>query len=347
MIQRLLDGNYKNAELVHVRMAFSKDMDDMGRWRFGKLFHAIKILFDIVWLRIRHRANILYFPPSGPDLGPMLRDLLILLPVRWMFSKTIFHFHAAGTSELYPKLPILLRTLYRWGYFKPDVAIQLSAFNPDDGGFLQAKSNHLIPNGLEDEYLAIGCPSKLEHSVCTILFVGLICESKGILVLLDAIRILKENGVFVRVNVVGKFASECIQHSIYEIVTKNGLEEYVDFKGVLTGKAKLDQYLNADIFCFPTFFESESFSLVVVEAMQFCVPVIVSKWRGVQSLVHGGENGYLVPTHDSQAVADKIMLLATDPPLRKAMGKKGRDIFLQEYTVDKFYQRMDDCFGNL
>lgn len=347
MIKRMLDGVYNNATLFHVRMAFSKDMDDMGRWRVGKFFHAAKILFEIIWVRFRHGANVLYFPPSGPDVGPMLRDLLILLPIRWMFNKTIFHFHAAGSSELYPELPVFLRTLYRWGYFKPDIAIQLSCFNPDDSGFLQSKIKYIIPNGIEDDYLTIGCPSKAKHSVCTILFVGLVCESKGILVLIDAIRILKENGLFVKVNVVGKFSSESFKKKVYEIITNNRLEEYFEFKGVLTGIAKHEQYLNADIFCFPTFFESESFSLVVAEAMQFCVPVIVTKWRGVQSLVRDGENGFLVPIHDSQAVANKIMLLVADPIIRKKMGEIGRSIYLQEYAVEKFYQRMDDCFANV
>jgi len=347
MIQRLLAGTYKNAILYHVRMSLSADMDDIGRLRLGKLFHTFAIIFKIACLRVRHNVKVLYYPPSGPNRLPMLRDMVILLCVRWMFKKTIFHFHAAGISELYEKIPNYLRPVYRWSYFKPDAALQLSRFNPDDGGILQAKATYIVPNGIEDEFLVMGCPVKPVHGVCNILFVGLVSESKGILVLLDAVKILKESGVVAMVTVVGKFASNDFKQIVLKKIVDYGLEEYFDFKGVLTGRDKYQQYLNADIFCFPTFFESESFGLVVLEAMQFCVPVIVTKWRGVQSLVDDGASGFLVPIHDGRAVAEKLTLLAADPELRAKMGAKGREMFLQEYVVDKFYQRMDDCFANV
>lgn len=347
MINRLLEGHYKNAVLYHVRMSFSKDMDDMGGVRLGKLLHPFSIIAKVVYLRLRHNITLLYYPPSGPDYLPMLRDIAILLSTRWMFKKTIFHFHAAGTSELYAKLSGYMRVLYRWSYFKPDVAIQLSTHNPDDAKCLQAKSMYIVPNGIEDDYGAMGCPRKPVNDTCNILFVGMVSESKGILVLLDAIRIIKEAGLSCTVTVVGKFASENFRQCVYGEIAKHGLGEYFDFTGVLVGREKFQQYLRADVFCFPTFFGSESFGLVAVEAMQFCVPVILSKWRGVQSLINDGEEGFLVPVHDSQAVADKLMQLVADPDLRRKMGGKGRERFLREYTVEKFYQRMDECFKNV
>lgn len=346
MIRRLLDGNYRNAFLYHVRMSFSKDMDDIGKFQFRKLFHPIGIVAKAVYLRVRHNIDTLYYPPSGPDRLPMLRDIVLLLCLRWMFKKTIFHFHAAGTSELYSQLPDWLRVLYRWSYFRPDMAIQLSDFNPDDGTFLQAREKRIVPNGIEDDYAGMGSSPRPVHPICNVLFVGLICESKGILVLIDAVRRLKEGGVPVKVTVLGKFVSESFQRIVMEKITEWGLEARFDFKGVLTGRDKGEQYLNADIFCFPTFFESESFGLVVAEAMQFCVPVVVTRWRGVQSLVDDGENGFLVSVRDGEAIAEKISVLISDPELRLRMGEKGRKKFLREYTVEKFYQRMDECFAN-
>jgi glycosyltransferase involved in cell wall biosynthesis len=345
MIKRMLDGHYKNARLYHVRMSFSRDMDDMGRLRPGKLLHAVGIIGKVVYLRLRYNIRILYYPPSGPDYLPMLRDMAILTAIRWMFTKTIFHFHAAGTSELYATLPGYLKAVYRWSYFAPDMAIQLSDFNPDDGGALHSKAKLVIPNGIEDEYLPRDFAGRKDRQACSILFVGLICESKGILVLIDAARLAKRSGLRVKVNVVGKFVSEEFRQIITDRLASGGLTGDFEFRGVLTGQAKNEQYLNADIFCFPTFFESESFGLVVLEAMQFCLPVIATKWRGVQSLVQDGETGYLVPPHDSQAVADKIIALASDPALRERMGMNGRKQFLDQYTLENFHARMDECFA--
>ncbi len=347
MIERMLEGTYTNARLYHLRMAYSKDMDDMGRMRLGKPLHTISLVFKAVYLRIRHNIRVLYYPPSGPNLLPMFRDITLLICIRWMFKNTIFHFHAAGLSDSYSKLSRFSRWLFRLAYLKPDVAIQLSRFNPDDAAFLKAKSNCFIPNGIEDEFLALGCPKKSEKSVCTVLFVGLVSESKGILVLIEAAGILSKSGVQLKVNVVGKFSSESFMHTVTSRIAELGLEEVFEFTGVLIGQAKHDQYLAADIFCFPTFFECESFGLVAVEAMQFQVPVIISRWRGVQSLIDDGSEGFIVAVQDAKSVAEKIALLVVDPKLRERMGRKGRERYLQHYSIEMFYQRMDDCFGNV
>ncbi|MGZ5053608.1 MAG: glycosyltransferase family 4 protein [Methylobacter sp.] len=347
MIKRMLDGVYANANLYHVRMAFSKDMDEMGKFGFAKLFHPFSIIARTIYLKLKYNIQILYYPPSGPSMLPMLRDVALLLCVRWIFKRTIFHFHAAGLSELYPKLPWYTRFLFRLAYFNPDIAIQLSSHNPDDAAILQAKSKFIIPNGIEDEYLGMDCPKMPQNEVCNILFVGMISESKGVLILLEAIKILKDSGLHVKVNVVGKFASESFKQIVFGRISDSQMEDFFEFTGVLTGQAKHEQYLAADIFCFPTFFECESFGLVAVEAMQFSVPVILSRWRGVQSLISDGVEGFLVSDRDSVALANKLALLVANPDLRKRMGIKGRERYLQQYTTEMFYQKMDECFKNL
>lgn len=347
MIKRMLEGEYKHARLYHVRMAFSKDMDDLGRVNIGKLLHPFSIVFKAVHLRLKHGIQVLYYPPSGPSMLPMLRDVALLLCVRWMFKKTIFHFHAAGLSELYPRLSWYTKLLFRLAYFKPDVAIQISRHNPDDGGFVQAKAVCVIPNGIEDEFIPERVLSKPDKAECNVLFVGLVSESKGILVLIDAVKLLKDTGVHVKVSVVGKFVSEDFKQTVFGRIAQYQIEDAIDFKGVLTGQAKHDQYLRADVFCFPTFFECESFGLVAVEAMQFKVPVILSRWRGVQSLIEDGVEGFFVPVRDAQSVADKLSQLVADPELRNRLGARGRERYLQQYSIEKFYQRMDECFGNL
>lgn len=347
MIERLLQGSYKNAKLVHVRMAFAKDMDDMGRFRPGKLLHLLSLIAQILRARFLGGADILYFPPSGPDLGPLLRDLAILVPTRWLFRKTIFHFHAAGTSEIFSRLPIWLKPFYRLGYGRPDLGIRLSEFNPNDPEFLDAKCSVIVPNGIEDDFSEDVYFSRKSNATVNVLFVGLVTESKGVFILVEAAHILKQRGVKVSVTVVGKFASEDVRTRLTALVVSYGLSADIEFTGVLTGEAKFRRFYAADIFCFPTFFESESFGLVVAEGMQFKLPVVVSRWRGVQSVVRDGETGFLVPPHNAKAVADRLQILVEDPGLRVRMGERGREVFLNEYTLSRFQQRMDECFRDL
>ena len=138
MIQQMLDQKYDNIELLHVRMFFSKEMDEVGRVRFSKLFELVAVIVRIILARVSTGARILYYPPAGPNLVPVLRDIAILCSTRWLFDVTIFHFHAAGLSEIYPRLSPFLRFFFRQAYCSPDIAIRISEFNPQDGKALGA-----------------------------------------------------------------------------------------------------------------------------------------------------------------------------------------------------------------
>ena len=345
MIQTLLEGEYKEAKLFHVRMAFSKEMDDMGKFSVSKVIHLLKLVAEITYYRLFHKVRVLYYPPSGPDMLPMLRDLVILCMTRWMFKKTIFHFHAAGISEIYSSLPGFLKFLFRWAYCKPDIAIQLSEHNPDDGTFLNTKNKCVVPYGLVDDYLPIQNQARVKRTTSTLLSVGLITESKGILILVDAMQILVAKGLSVHARIVGKFDTPEFKRKVLSRIEELGLSKHFEFTGVLTGMKKHKAYLEADIFCFPTFFQSESFGLVVAEAMQFELPVVATRWRGVQSLVVDEVTGFITPLHDVEATANRIECLILDPELRSRMGQKGRQRFLKEYSIEKFHDRIDHCFS--
>lgn len=347
MIAKMLEGRYVHAELHHVRMAFARDMKDMGSMRLGKVFHVFWVVIQILFARVRRGADTLYYPPSGPKLAPMLRDILILATTRWAFRRTLFHFHAAGTSEAYAHLPRWLRPLFWLAYGRPYAAIRPSVHNPDDPGFLNALHSIVVPNGIDDDYVATGCPARLTGSICNILFVGVVTETKGVLILIEALALLKRRNLAVRVTLVGAIASEEIRAELARMIQRYGIEKDVTITGALTGSAKQLEYLRADIFCLPTFFESESFGLVVVEAMQHSIPVVVTAWRGVQSVVRAGGNGFLVPVNDADALADKLEILVQDPILRSRMGAAGRALYLQEYTLERFHAQMDACFSTL
>ena len=84
-----------------------------GRFRLRKLGHLVGIIGRIAWQRIAHGVDVLYYPPAGPHRVPLWRDLAILGCTRWMFRKTIFHFHTLGIGRVYRQLPLPLRWLAR------------------------------------------------------------------------------------------------------------------------------------------------------------------------------------------------------------------------------------------
>jgi glycosyltransferase involved in cell wall biosynthesis len=344
MIQQLLSAGIPSIHFCHVRMAFSEDMDAIGRFQFQKVFHLVSVIFRIFFARLRDRPSVLYYPPAGPNRVPFYRDAIILILTRWMFKQTVFHFHASGISTLYPTLNSVERLLFRQAYFKPTVAIRTSALNPDDGKALKAKKSVVIENGVSDEYARFSeqIAERGTHTVPRILFVGALYESKGVRILVEACRILKAQGIAFELECVGLFESAAYASDIKAVVGSSGLSGQAYFPGVLTGDDKWKAYARADIFCFPSFFESESFGLVNIEAMQFELPVVSTKWRGIPGVVKEGSTGYLVEIRNPEQVAEKLGLLLNDKALRQRMGQAGRDLFLERYSEMMWRSRMEE-----
>ncbi len=350
MIENTLKGSYGDSvELHHVRMAFSKRMDQIGKVKFAKIIELFRVLSGIVIGRLKYGADVLYYFPAGPSTVPILRDLALLLLTRWMFRKTIFHFRASGLSEYYLKLPAVLRPVFRIVYFRPDIGIRLSESAPEDPKILKAKREYIIPNGIEDvyaEYL-VACERAveiLEDDALHITYIGVLSESKGVNILLEACAILASEGISFLVNLVGEFESEHFEKHVRESSAAHRLENKLTFHGVLTGCEKYRVLATSDIFCFPSFFESETTPVAVLEAICFGLPVVATNWRGIPSIVENEVVGLLVPIKDSTALAQKLQLLMRDPNLRNDMGTQGRKRYLERFTVDIYYANMQRVF---
>jgi len=337
MIERLLNSDFTDVKLIHVRMGFASHIKEHGKIYLSKILHVFALIARIIYHRVADRPRILYYVPAGPDRVTVLRDLPILLSTRWLFDKTVFHFHLAGISELYDRLPSWQRWLFRRAYFGADAAIRISELNPEDGRRLAAKREYVIPNGIDDP-----CPecavARSNHAIrasdpLRMLFVGMLRESKGVLVLIDACGKLAARGVPFQLEVMGQWKSDDFAARVHQRIQELNVSVHVRFLGVLIGDEKFAPYRRADVFCFPTFFSSESFGLVLLEAMACGLPIVATRWRGIPSVVADGKTGFLVEPRDADALADQLAKLAHDPPLRERMGRAGRAKFEREYTA--------------
>ncbi len=334
MIENLVNANFDNIIIYHIRFAFSDEMDKIGNFSINKLFHAIKIVMMVILHRFKYNIENIYYPPSGPNKLPMFRDFIVLLSTRWLFKKTIFHFHASGISEIYNNLPYYIKPLYRLAYFNPDLSIMQSKLNPNDGQFLNSKKNIFLPHGIKDN--SINFAKFSENKIPHILYIGVIKETKGIDYLIDACKILANKMIKFKLILVGKFDSKQYEKHIIDKICKYNLESYIIIKGVLIGEEKYKIYLQSDLLCFPTFFESESFGLVLLEAMQFSLPIVTTNWRAIPDIISDGEEGFLVPIKNSLQLANKLEVLVNEKTVRKIFGERARQKYLNFYTWESY-----------
>lgn len=93
-----------------------------------------------------------------------------------------------------------------------------------------------------------------------------------------------------------------------------------EFPGVLRGDDLANAFANMDAFVFPS--ETDTFGLVILEAMASGVPVLVSKGGGPQYQVNEGENGFI--PEDMSGFITALLKLQADPALQSRMGQAAR-----------------------
>jgi glycosyltransferase involved in cell wall biosynthesis len=340
-IQRLVRARFDRVVTHHVPMDFSSEMADVGRARFRKLWRLARLIWRVLRVRSRTGAKVLYYPPAGPFLVPVIRDIIFLTVVRPFFPVLVFDIHAGGLPDMESRLPAPLRPLFRRAYH--DATLAIHKYPPEwNPRVLPARRDVVVPNGIEDEFPAFRDQPRRANGF-TALYVGILTPSKGIWTLLDAIPELLERGVDVRAVFVGEFASGRTEAEWDARVARMGIGGQMRRTGRLDGEAKWREFRNADVFCFPSHYENEALPLVIMEAMQFALPVVASTWRGIPLLVEDGATGFLIPPRDPAALADRLEQLAADPAARSAMGERARRSYLERYTMDVHLRGMEDA----
>ena len=94
---------------------------------------------------------------------------------------------------------------------------------------------------------------------------------------------------------------------------------------------------SADMFVFPTL--SDGFGIVLLEAMAAGLPVIAT--ANCADIVEDGVNGFIVPTRDPRAIADRVELLRRDRALRKQLGAAAKEAARQN-GIDQYCKRLGD-----
>jgi glycosyltransferase involved in cell wall biosynthesis len=336
-IESLVSAQYRDIRVYHTRLNYSQTTEQIGKVRIRKLFHLFRVIFESSYKILRHRIDVIYYPP-GADPVPILRDIATLLVLRRFRRKLILVFHASGLCERVSSWHGVLFWLFRKAFFFPDAAIQKSSLNPPDGEFIEAGAIYTVPNGWPDQFERFRM-RKAINFVPVILFVGLIMEDKGVEVLIEAARLLRARGRKFRVRLVGEFTSKEYRRKLLSEVNDKGLEDCVDFCGRMIDDEKWAHYRAADIFCFPTHYGAESFGNVLVEAMMFGLPVVSTIWRGIPDIVEEGITGFLTEIKDPAAVAKRLSRLLDDEKLRTSMGQEGRERYLENFTVETYVEK--------
>lgn len=183
------------------------------------------------------------------------------------------------------------------------------------------KEIFVISNGINLELFFQGDPGvKAQRTTKNIIFVGRLHSVKGVQYLIEAMKQIHDEMPDVTLLLVGE-GSE--RNYLEHLTAMSGLSGCIDFIGRVPHEA-IAEYMNrSDIFVLPSI--SESFGMVNVEAMACGLPVVASRVGGIPDIVTDNVNGYLVEPGNSEAIAEKVLILLRNDQKRQEFSKTNRE----------------------
>ena len=102
----------------------------------------------------------------------------------------------------------------------------------------------------------------------------------------------------------------------------------------------------SDIMCLPSYYR-EGVPRSLIEASAIGRPIVTTDSVGCRDTVVDGVNGYLVPVHSPEKIAEALKKLIDNPELRKKMGEESRKIAEREYDVNAVAATHLDIYESL
>ena len=163
---------------------------------------------------------------------------------------------------------------------------------------------------------------------------------KGYNQIIEALKILKEKDVAVKVRFAGKDYQDGVTR-LNAYAQQLGVDKMVEFVGFLNRK-ELDSFLtDADMYVMPTM--AEGLPRVIIEAMSKGLPCITTPVSGNPELV---SSPFLVDYYDIQTLAKRIEEFTINSQLYEQTSKENYERSLQ-YEASVLEKRRDDFYGKL
>jgi len=372
----LSPGQNYGVDCYHVNARLSKKLEDIGDLRIGKLLLLLGYCLQAIWCRYRYGVTTMYYIPAPGKPSALYRDWLVMLICRRVFKKVVLHWEAAGLANwLETRMQMRTRS-WTYRFLKQvDLSIILSQYNRADAEKIFSRQIRVVNNGIPDP-----CPEferqlqatrkarfaarrkllagqtltedDMQHTggtpqVVRVLFLALCTRAKGLFDAISGIALARQRlaerkcAISLRLQIGGTFVSAEDKAEFDRLIAQPEIAEFMEYFGFVSGEQKNRLLREADLFCFPTYYENENQPVNLIEAMAFGLPILTTRWRSIPEWFPKNYPG-LVDPHSPEQIANVMLALLAGEP-----GDGLRDIFLRNFTLEQYLTGMAEALGRL
>jgi glycosyltransferase involved in cell wall biosynthesis len=172
-------------------------------------------------------------------------------------------------------------------------------------------------------------------------YVGRLTRDKGLPELLIAFGLVQERFPDAILMVIGNYeAGDPVSPETHAAIEKGRGVMHVEFPPEIG-----PYYLAMDVLVLPT--HREGFPNTVLEAQAAERPVVTTYATGAVDSISRNTTGLLVPVGDTNALADALIALMSDPALAQQMGRSGRERVCREFNQETLWQSLVEVYREL
>jgi glycosyltransferase involved in cell wall biosynthesis len=174
------------------------------------------------------------------------------------------------------------------------------------------------------------------------IFVGQLIERKGILTLLEAIKTLSIQTQSFHLTIIGTGELAYFSKGFIE---KNQFQHLVTLQGVVSSDDVPDYISKADLLILPSLFDG--WGMVVNEALQCCVPALVSDQCGAKELIKNKHNGLIFKAKDVESLTEQLLFLLNLTNEERALMQKNTEQISSKISIDVMSDYLVNCLHHI
>lgn len=331
-------------DMDFVNLSTSRTMEEIGKSSLSlylkKLFRFLFSYLLTIGKLIKNRYALCYLAITCHGIG-FMKDVPFVLLCKIFGRKVVIHQHNKGMSSCVNRFP------YKWlmplAYKNTKVILLSERLYPDIEQVVRREQVMICPNGIPSVVDNEGVQVNNEGTP-HLLYLSNLIISKGVYVLLDACKILKEHGYEFVCDFVGGETKEVTKESFEKAVIERGLEDVIRYHGPQYGSQKEMFWNKSNIFVFPTFYHNECFPLVLLEAMQHGLACVSTNEGGIPDIIENGKTGMICERNNPIDLAEKLKNILEHCSIATTMGQNSKERFNEMFILARFEKQIMQCF---
>lgn len=316
----------------------------------NKYFDSILIILRCFWIILFHKIELVYFTCTRSKKGA-IKDIVLLLLCRLRKIKVINHLHGNEIMDLFTGG--LMSSIIHWSYKQIDTTIFVTERQKQlMPSTLREMKNVVVPNCYDPILEGINRNFSKQKEEIGILYISFLMKSKGIFVALDVFELIAKEYTNVIFHIAGiplsdNLMSEAETKKLFDYKFQQLEHLYPKrfiYHGVTQGESKKKLFLKSDILLFPTFFKTESFGLVNVEAMRTGNVVITTDHNFLADIVTKNE-GLLVKPNDIEGTYQAVKYFLDNPKITRDIQLHNIEHAKLHYSPDRFNEEIKKIFA--